>query len=78
MARPNLAADKCNSTGRAQSMRGVVDVLGRRVVVVMVVMRGCKRYGGSGERCENEDCEDFLQKIVHGADLMIVRLKMGS
>jgi hypothetical protein len=59
-------------------MRGVVDVLGGRVLVMMVVMRRCKRYSRSGERCENGECENFLQKIVHGADLMIVRLKAAS
>jgi hypothetical protein len=56
-------------------MSGVVDVLGLRVLVVM--MRLCIRHGRHNDSGSNKDREDFLQNIVHGANLMGESLMTG-
>ncbi|MDB5836222.1 MAG: hypothetical protein JWR14_6052 [Caballeronia sp.] len=56
-------------------MSGVVDVLGLRVLVVM--MRLCIRHGRHNDSGNNKDREDFLQNIVHGANLMGESLMTG-
>ncbi|WP_213764362.1 hypothetical protein [Caballeronia sp. dw_19] len=49
-------------------MSSVLDVLGLRVFVVM--MRLCIRHSRCSNSRNNKDREDFLQNIVHGANLM--------
>lgn len=56
-------------------MSSVIDVLGLCVLVVM--MRLCIRHSRCGNSRNNKDREDFLQNIVHGANLMGESLTTG-
>ena len=49
-------------------MSNVLDVLSLRVLVVMG--RLCVRHCGHNNSRNDESCEEFLQNIVHGANLM--------
>jgi len=56
-------------------MSCVVDVLGLRVLVVM--MRLGIRHCWRNKSRNDENCKDFLQNIVHGVNLMGESLKAG-
>jgi hypothetical protein len=56
-------------------MSNVVDVLGLRVLVVM--MRLCIRHDRRSNSRNNKDRKDFLQNIVHGMSLMGESLTTG-
>ena len=56
-------------------MSCVVDVLGLRVLVVM--MRLCVRHCRHNNSGNDKDREDFLQNIIHGANLMGESLMTG-
>ena len=56
-------------------MSNVLDVLSLRVLVVMG--RLCVRHCGHNNSRNDENCEEFLQNIVHGANLMGESLMTG-
>jgi hypothetical protein len=56
-------------------MSSVVDVLGLRVLVMM--MRLCVRHCRNNNSSNDENCDEFLQNIVHGANLMGESLMTG-
>jgi len=56
-------------------MSNVLDVLSLRVLVVMG--RLCIRYCRHNNSCNDENCEEFLQNIVHGTNLMGESLMTG-
>jgi hypothetical protein len=56
-------------------MSSVVDVLGLRVLVMM--MRLCIRHSRRSNSRNDKDREDFLQNIVHGVNLMGESLMTG-
>lgn len=60
---------------KAELMSDVLDVLSFRVLVVM--MRLCVRHSRRSNSRNDKDREDFLQNIVHGANLMGESLMTG-
>jgi hypothetical protein len=56
-------------------MSCVVDVLGLRVMVMM--MRLCIRHSRRSNSRNDKDREDFLQNIIHGVNLMGESLMTG-
>ena len=56
-------------------MSSVVDVLGLRVLVMM--MRLCIRHSRRSNSRNDKNRKEFLQKIVHEANLIIEGLMTG-
>ena len=56
-------------------MSCVVDVLGLRVMVMMMGL--CIRHSRHNNSRNDKDREDFLQNIIHGANLMGESLMTG-